>query len=392
MKPIRDERRPLPGNYPRSVNIPVAMKLISRLLSTGFSDKSIQEEFKSEIIERTRRQYVVPLSNCTSAGHAALFALGIGPGDEVICPAISDYATLFAIIALGGTPVFCDVDPNNGNIDPIILSRKITSRTKAIVAVHFWGITCEIDRILAIAKKQHIHVVEDCCQAPFASYKEKLTGSFGDISLFSFSSEKHWAGETGAVALTDSKKLANAISLMGILRGGKYIRNFGRSHYLLGYNYRCSKLDMALALAQLKNLSSVMSRRLKIVQHLDEGLRDIPQLYLPKSPNGGQNVAWMYHFRLSPKVFCNPIQIVRTIKYLGLSDLEMARYYYLPKSCAKILGLQSAVSRFVCPTAYSYCQNAYKWTISENYTDDDIRDIIQIIKTAIIYYLHAKTR
>ena len=163
----------------------------------------IIEKFEKNFKNFHNSNYALALSSGTAALHTAYYALGIGPGDEVIVPNYTFPATALPILVLGAKPILCDCLRDTANIDPDEIVKKITKKTKAITITHWWGHPCEMKEILRISKKFNIPVVEDCAHSPGAKYKGKLVGTFGLISCFSLNNSKLLASGEGGVLLTN---------------------------------------------------------------------------------------------------------------------------------------------------------------------------------------------
>ena len=382
---LRPHTISLPSNFPRTIDVENSLKNIRKILESGFTDTEAIESLQSAVSSRLKRKHALLLGNGSSACHAALWALGIGARDEVICPALSDYATVFSVLACGATPVFADSDPLNGLISPEDIRQKLSGRTRAIMAVHFWGITCDMNSILSIAEDAAVAVVEDCCQAPFARYNGQHTGELGDISVFSLSKEKHWAADCGGLLVTDDDAIAVRAQQFGIARGSYWQDGYGRIHEHLGYNYRPSVLAAAVAQAQYQHLDSVIDARRRIITRLNSVICEIPGASLPVIPSGGENVAWMYHFRLDSRMYQDLPNIVQHLRGMGLTDIDTAYYYYLPESCAGALAQARVPEKLrftnVCPNAYEYIRQTLRWVFTEKYSERNVNDVGQIIST-----------
>ena len=171
-------------------------------LSISAETRKLEEEFAHFIGVR----YVLAHTNGTAAGHAAFFALGIGPGDEVICPSFTYWASIVQVLTLGGVPVFCEVDPDTLNADPADIERKITPRTKAIVVVHMLGMPCEMREIRRLARRHGLKVIEDASHAHGARYRGRMVGSLGEVSFFSLQSSKLMVGGEGGLFCTNRRE------------------------------------------------------------------------------------------------------------------------------------------------------------------------------------------
>src|SRR6185503_2197986 len=172
------------------------------------------KEFENSFSQYCGQKFGITVTNGTAALHLGLAALGIGPKDEVIMPAFTIISTAFAVIYCGGKPVLVDSQPGTFNIDPDQIEKKITKKTRAIMPVHIYGNPCEMDKILKIAKKYNLAVIEDAAEAHGAEYKGKKVGSFGDLSCFSFYGNKIITCGEGGMVVTDNPKIAEQCRLL----------------------------------------------------------------------------------------------------------------------------------------------------------------------------------
>lgn len=231
-------------------------------------------EFETAFAERAGAEHAVTVSSGTAGLHLCLFANDVGPGDEVIVPAITHVATAHAAEYCGAKPVFVDVDPANGNIAPVGVAAALTERTRAVMVVHFLGLPCEMDRINADADMVGAFVIEDAALAVDATYGGKKAGTLAKAGCFSFYPIKHMTSIEGGMVTTNDVKLANQI------RKRKAF-GYDRSHEtrvkpgiydvtMLGYNYRMNEVEAAVGLAQLYKLDE----RLKIREHNYHALKN----------------------------------------------------------------------------------------------------------------------
>ena len=225
------------------------------------------EHFESDICSYVGARYGVAVSSGTAALHAAMFALGIGQGDEVIVTPMTFAASANCILYQGGTPVFADVCPDTLLLDPAAVEAAVTPRTKAIIAVDYAGQPCDWDALRAIADQHHLALVDDACHALGGAYKGRRTGILADITVFSFHPVKHITTGEGGMALTDDARLAarmRAFRGHGITTSASEREKMGAWFYEmqdLGYNYRITDFQCALGSSQLKKLDSWIAKR-----------------------------------------------------------------------------------------------------------------------------------
>ena len=230
------------------------------------------------------------VNSCTAALHLSLLASGVGPGDEVITTALTFCATVNAIIHAGATPVLADVDPETMNIDPQEVEKRITSRTKALLPVHFAGRPCEMDELMDIARHHGLKVIEDCAHAIETEYHEQKAGTFGDFGCFSFYVTKNIVtGEGGMVLAKREEDIARVkvLGLHGMSKDAwKRFGDEGYKHYQVvecGFKYNMMDLQAAIGMHQLERVDSYWRRRQEIWDYYDHKLAGLP-VTLPSAP------------------------------------------------------------------------------------------------------------
>jgi perosamine synthetase len=274
----------LAGNELKYVSECVKSNWISS--AGGFIDK-FERVFKRCCPTR----YALACSSGTAALHLALAALGIKKYDEVVVPTFTMIACANAVTYLGARPVFVDVDPYTWNIDTSKIESKITKRTRAIIAVHTYGFPAEMDKIMSIARKHRLFVVEDVAEAQGAEYKGRKVGGIGDVACFSFYANKIITTGEGGMVTTNSKEIARKIK---ILRDHAFSEERHFWHKYLGYNYRMTNLQAAIGLAQVERFKELLEARIKNAEYYNLLLREIKGIGFPPRAKGIKNVYWMY--------------------------------------------------------------------------------------------------
>jgi len=238
--------------------------------STSFAQGQATSDFEAKFAAYCGVEYCVSLNSGTSALHLALRCLDVGPGDEVVTVSMTFIATAWAITYVGATPVFVDIDPVRRTLNPDKLEAAITSRTKAIIPVHLYGMPAEMDRIMTIAERHGIPVIEDAAQAHGAKYRNKRVGQFGKIACFSFYPSKNLGayGEGGAMVTNDASIAHRARSLRDHAQSQKYL------HDEVGYNYRMDSFQGAVLAIKLKHLDEWNTARANCAQLYTELLKD----------------------------------------------------------------------------------------------------------------------
>ncbi len=250
-------------------------------------------DFEQEFARAHGVQYCHGVSSGTDGNHMVLWGLGIGPGDEVIMPSHTFIATAWGITLCGGTPVFADCDPESYTIDPSSVERKITPRTKAIVAVHLYGQAADMDPLREIAARHRLLLVEDCAQAHFAEYKGRRVGGLANAASFSFYPGTNLGayGEGGAVATNDPE----------LARKFKMMRDHGSDrkyfHDLPGHNYRMEGIQGAVLGVKLRYLDQWTASRRRNAALYGDLLRGIPDLVTPREMSYARHVYHLYVIR-----------------------------------------------------------------------------------------------
>ena len=255
----------------------------SRWLGLG----PVVKEFEDRVRDLVGAKHVIAVNTGTSAIHIALEALGVGEGDEVLAPSLTFVATIQAILQAGATPVFCDVEADTLNLDVEDARRRITPRTRAIVAVHYGGLPCDLDGLTALCRERGLLLVEDAAHAFGSKYKGRYVGTFGAATCFSFDPIKNiTCGEGGAVC-TEDDAVAERIRTQIILgveketwRRYKEQRGWFYEVTVPGYRYHMSNISAAIGLCQLKKLNAFLEKKRRYVRRYDDALRGLPGLTL----------------------------------------------------------------------------------------------------------------
>jgi perosamine synthetase len=253
--------------------------------------------FEEEWARYCGQKYGIATTSGTTALHLAMAALNIGPGDEVIVPTFTMAATAFAVSYMGATPVFIDCCIDTFNINPISIKRKITARTKAIIAVHLYGHPCDMDSLLKICKEYNLFLVEDAAEAHGATYKDKKVGAFGDIACFSFYANKIITTGEGGMCLTSDPLAAERMRSLRNLAHSKDKRFW---HSEVGYNFRLTSVQAAIGLAQFEKIDFYIQRRKEHAELYTSLLKDLVET--PVELKDTKRVYWMYTILL-PKRF-----------------------------------------------------------------------------------------
>jgi len=273
--------------------------------------------FEKSFAEYNEVKYAFGVASGTDALLLALRAADIKPGDEVITTAFTFFATAEVIAILGAKPVFADIKLDNYNIDPEDIARKITPRTKAIMPVHLFGLPCDMDPILKLAKEHNLVVIEDCAQAVGSQYKGKKAGSFGDFGCFSFFPTKNLGccGDGGAI-ITNREEMAEKIRMLRVHGSKKKYY-----HEFLGYNSRLDTIQAAILEVKLKHLDEWIESRRSIANFYNSSLRDIV-IQVPEEQIDTFHVYHQYTLRVENRD--------KLVEHLKMKGIGTAIYYPLP--------------------------------------------------------------
>lgn len=247
-------------------------KYVNECLNTNWisSKGNFIQRFEEQFAKYTEIAHATSFCNGTSALYIALLTLGIGPGDEVIVPTLVYVAVPNMVRAVGAIPVFVDSLPGSYQVDPLDIRKKLSNRTKAVIAVHTYGYPCDMDPIKKLCKEQNLLLIEDCAEALGARYKGKQPGSWGDISIYSFFGNKTLTTGEGGMITTPSEQL---------IKKAFHLKNQGVTekaywHDVPGYNFRMTNIAAAIGLAQLESLDRILARKRRIANLYEQQFMD----------------------------------------------------------------------------------------------------------------------
>ena len=348
------------------------------------------DELENKLCEITGAKYAVAVSNGTAALHIAAMAAGVGPGDEVIVSPITFAASANCVLYCGATPVFADINPLTYNIDPACIEKKITEKTKAIVAVDFTGQAVELDAIREICKKHNLILIEDAAHSIGTGYNGQPVGSIADMTTFSFHPVKTvTAGEGGAV-MTNDEVLYRKLKLFrshGITRDRAEMvhptdADWYNEQVTLGYNYRMTDIQAALLISQLDKLGVFSTRRKEIVKMYNEAFAKMPEIKVQQEIPQSDTTRHLYILRLDlEKLSCDRREFFDALH----AENIYSQVHYLPvywHSHYEKLGYEKGL----CPNAESYYMESMSLPLYYAMTDADVQDVIHAVKKLVAYY------
>jgi dTDP-4-amino-4,6-dideoxygalactose transaminase len=323
-------------------------------------------QFEKDFAALGGAEHCVAMNSGTSALHIAMLLLGVGPGDEVITTPYTFIATSWAVSYCGAKPVYVDIEADTFNLDPALVERVITPRTKAVLPVHLYGQPCDLDPLLAVCRKHKLPLVEDAAQAHTARYKGRSIGTFGEISCFSFYPAKNLgaAGEGGALVTNNAALAARARALREHGSTKRY------HHDEIGFNYRMEGIQGAVLGVKLKHLAQWQAGRQRVARRYHELLRDTP-LRLPIEPDYAQS-AWHLYTVRSP-------QRDELKAHLDAQGIGNAVHYPMP------LHLQKAYANLGhkpgdFPQAESASREVLSLPMYAELTDEQIQRVAAVVK------------
>jgi dTDP-4-amino-4,6-dideoxygalactose transaminase len=366
----------LKGQY-NKIKPEIDQAIISCIESTSFINGPTVKEFQHNLEEYLNVKHVIPCANGTDSLQIAMMALGLKAGDEVICPAFTYVATAEVIGLLGLTPVMVDVDPNTFNITPLEIEKAITSKTKAVVPVHLYGQSCDMEPIMQLATKHNLYVIEDNAQAIGADYtfsdgKVSKTGTIGHIGSTSFFPSKNLGcfGDGGAL-MTNDDELAIKIRM---------IANHGQEkkyhHKVLGCNSRLDTIQAAILNIKLKYLDSYSRSRSQMASFYDSAFGNIDQLEIPERQFNSSHVFHQYTLKVK-NGRRDELQ-----KHLSQKGIPSMIYYPLP--LYKQEAFQQYVSaEFRLSTSETLCEQVLSLPIHTEINMDHIDYIISSVQSFV---------
>ncbi|HEX4024343.1 MAG TPA: DegT/DnrJ/EryC1/StrS family aminotransferase [Steroidobacteraceae bacterium] len=293
-------------------------RYLQQCLDDGWisSEGPFVRQFEQALSRRVNRKWGVAVCNGTAALDAAIEALGIGPGDEVIMPAFTIISCIGQIVRSGARPVLVDSDARTWNMDVSQIEGRITARTKAIMLVHVYGLPADVDPVLDIARRHGLYVLEDAAQMHGQTYRGRPCGSFGDISIFSFYPNKLvTTGEGGMIVTNDDELAERCRSLRNLCfqEGKRFV------HERLGWNLRMSNLQAAVGVAQLERLDEFTQRKRQMGQSYDQSLSGVTGLQLPLARTDyAENIYWVYGLVLDEAVSLDAAEAIGRLAALGV--------------------------------------------------------------------------
>lgn len=351
--------------------------LRSNMLTTG----PVVPEFERACAAFCGVQDAVVVSSGTAALHAAMHAIGISSGDEVIVPAITFAASANCVVYMGGRPVFVDVDADTLLIDPIQVASMITAKTKAIVAVDYAGQPCDYDALYEIASNHGIPIVDDACHALGSTYKGRQTGSLADLNVFSFHPVKHITTGEGGMITTNDDELAKRLRIFrnhGITTDHHQRAGQGSWFYEmvdLGYNYRISDFQCALGMSQLRKLSQWIDRRQMIARQYDNAFKDFRGIFPLKVSDHVSHAYHLYVIRIGEEIGLKRADVFDQMRKANIG----VNVHYIPVHLHPYYQKQFGTYKGQCPNAETAYEKILTLPLFSSMSDDDVHYVIDTL-------------
>ena len=344
--------------------------LVMNCLKSGWisSQGEYIQKFEEAFSGFCRSRFGVATSNGTTALHLALLTLGIGPGDEVIVPALSFIASANVVVYTGARPVFVDVDEKTWTINPSLIRPLITDRTKAIMPVHLYGHPADMGPIMKLAEEYRLWVIEDAAEAHGAEYKGRKVGALGHIGCFSFYGNKIISTGEGGMLITDNAEWVEKARMLrdhGMSKEKKYW------HPILGYNFRMTNIQAAIGLGQMNKIEKIIAQKRRVAQIYSQGLTGVKGVILPPEETWAKNVFWLYSILISPETNKKRDDL---IEYLNQFQVE-SRPLFFPIPNMPFYAIEDHF-----PTAQKISEQGISLPSGSALTPEQINTIIGLIK------------
>jgi perosamine synthetase len=331
-------------------------------------------EFEQEFGAYCGCKYGVAVTSGTTALHLAVAAAGIGPGDEVLVSASTNIATALAVVHNGAIPVPVDSEDVTWNLNLELIDLLITPKARAIIPVHLYGHPVDMDRLMDIARRDNLIVIEDAAEAHGATCRGKKVGSFGDMGCFSFYANKIVTTGEGGMVVTSNESLADRLRL---LRNLAFTKPRFR-HEVAGYNFRMTGYQAAMGLAQLRKIDHIISEKRRVAQTYTRYLQDIPGLQLPVELDWALNVYWMYAVAVKPEFGLSRDRLAEAL----LADRIETRTFFCPMNQQPCLQSLPGFRKTSCPVADRLWETGLYLPSSWNLTEETIKQIAGRIRHA----------
>jgi perosamine synthetase len=332
--------------------------------------------FEKEFAEYCGCKNGVAVSSGTTALHLAVTAAEIGPGDEVLVSASTNIATALAVIHNGAVPIPVDSEAVTWNLNLDLVESLITAKTKAIIPVHLYGHPVDMDRLMEIARRHKLLVIEDCAESHGATCRGRMTGSFGEMSCFSFYANKVITTGEGGMVLTNDDALADRLRL---LRNLAFTKPRFR-HESAGYNFRMTGLQAAMGLVQTRKIESIIAEKRRLAAAYNRLLAGVEGLQLPAEADWARNVYWMYGVVVQPEFGMSRDQLAESLRSDGIDT----RTFFCPMNQQPCLSNREGFRQIDCPVADRLWETGLYLPSTVTLTDATLSQIASSISAASV--------
>jgi len=348
---------------------------LTECVRTGWisSQGEFVKQFESQMAQYCNCKHGVSTSSGTTALHLALAALNVGEGDEVIIPSFTFVAVGNVVAHTGAKPIFVDIEKDTWNIDPEKIEDKITEKTKAIMFVHTYGHPCELDKIIEIAKKHNLFLIENAAEAQGAEFKGGKVGSFGDISCFSFFANKIMTTGEGGMCLTNNFELDKKMRVLrdhGLPPLPKHAHERYRAE-VVGYNYRMTNMQAAIGCAQLEKVGDFIEQKIENSKYIANLLKDVAGITLPVQKEYAKNVYWLYTIMIEDSFPLTRDLLILRLKEHGIDSRPV--YYPLNE-------MPPFHDGHIIPITHDLSKKGINLPSSPKLTKEDMQRIVDVIK------------
>ena len=387
-KPVRKEFLPYATQWFDDKEIEEVVDVLkSSWITTGPKLRLFENKFKKYIGSK----FAIAVNSGTAALHVSTSSIDIKPGDEVITTPFTFVASANCVVYRGGTPIFADIKKDTYNIDPNEIRKKITSRTKAIIPVHFAGQPCDMDEILEIAEENDLNIIEDAAHAIDAEYKGKKIGNISNLTTFSFHPVKNITTAEGGMVTTNNEELNDKLLMFrthGISRDA--VKRFGKEggfYYdmqYLGYRYNLSELHSALGIHQLDKLESFQKRRREIVEIYNKELQTIEEITIPYVKDKVKHSWHLFVIQLE----IEKLKVDRDYIFKALREENIGvNVHYIPVHYHSYYANKYGLKKGMLPTVEWLFPRILTIPIFPKMSNDDVYDVINALEKVINYYL-----
>lgn len=332
------------------------------------------DDFESEFAAYVGCKFGVAVNSGTSALHLAVAALDLERGDEILVSASTNIATALAALHNGVIPVPVDSEPETWNLDLDLIEGLITPKTKAIIPVHLYGHPVDMDRLMEIANKHNLIVIEDCAESHGATVRGRMTGSFGQMACFSFYANKVITTGEGGMITTNDEDSAERLRLLRNLA----FTNPRFRHELAGFNFRMPGFVAALGLAQFRKIEKIVDEKRRVAHSYNQKLKNIPGLQLPPEMDWAKNVYWMYGIVIKPEFGISRDKLTEALNERGIQT----RTFFCPMNQQPVLEKMEGFRKVPCPVADSLWETGIYLPSAWNLSEENISFIADAIREA----------